>query len=324
MIIGYHASHEQFTPRELLRYAKAAEDGGFGAVMTSDHIAPWSVRQANSGNNWAWLGAALAQTSEISFGSLAIPGGWRYHPTVLAHLIATLSEMFPGRVPWIALGSGEALNEMVVGEGWPEKEERNERLKTAAGIIRDLLRGETVTAHHPWFDVDEAKLWSLPPQPPALFGAALTAKTAAWLGSWADGLITIRKPKDELMEMVAAFRNNGGAGKPMALQLQLSWAATRDEARQIAWQQWRNAAATPDKLADLRRPEDFDKVTDDVTPEQMEDVMPLITQADELLAVIEEYRPCGFGELYIHNVSRDQEGFIQFMAREVLPALRQA
>jgi G6PDH family F420-dependent oxidoreductase len=230
--------------------------------------------------------------------------------------------MFPHRVPWIALGSGEALNEAVVGTGWPDKAERNQRLQSAADVIRALLRGEAVTAHHPWFDLQEARLWSLPAKPPALFGAALTKETAAWLGSWADGLITIRKPKQQLMEMIASFRNNGGAGKPMALQLQLSWAATRDEARHIAWEQWRNAAAPPDKLADLRRPEDFDAATEDVKPEDMDKIMPLVTNGEELLPVIQECAACGFNEIYIHNVSRDQEGFIRFMAREVLPSLR--
>lgn len=97
MIIGYHASHEQFAPSALLEYVQAAERGGFQAVMTSDHIAPWSVRQGNSGNNWAWLGAPLANTT-LPFGSLSIPGGWRYHPVMLAHLIATLAEMFPSRM----------------------------------------------------------------------------------------------------------------------------------------------------------------------------------------------------------------------------------
>ncbi|MDR6820783.1 alkanesulfonate monooxygenase SsuD/methylene tetrahydromethanopterin reductase-like flavin-dependent oxidoreductase (luciferase family) [Neorhizobium sp. 2083] len=100
MMLGYHASHEQFSPRELLNYVKAAETAGFQAITTSDHIAPWSKRQANAGNNWAWLGAAMMATS-LPFGSLAIPGGWRYHPAVLAHLVATLAEMFPGRLRWI-------------------------------------------------------------------------------------------------------------------------------------------------------------------------------------------------------------------------------
>jgi G6PDH family F420-dependent oxidoreductase len=161
MLIGYHASHEQFSASQLLDYVQAAERAGFQAVMTSDHLAPWSERQGNSGNNWAWLGAAMAKTT-LPFGSLAIPGGWRYHPVVLAHLIATLSEMFPERLRWIALGSGEALNENAVGHGWPAKTERNDRLEAGSQIIRALLAGEMVTSDHPRLKTDQAKLWSLP------------------------------------------------------------------------------------------------------------------------------------------------------------------
>lgn len=206
-------------------------------------------------NNWAWLGAALSGTA-FPFGSLAIPGGSRYHPAVLAHLVATLAELFPSRLPWIALGSGEALNESVVGSGWPSKDERNARLRALADILRALFRGDTVTAHHPWFDVDDAKLWSLPATPPRLYGAALTPETAAWLGPWADGLITVRKPRAELRMVAESFVGNGGFGKPMALQLQVSWSETRDEAR-IGNLAHRNVAlserSAPEVLEDLQR-----------------------------------------------------------------------
>ncbi|WP_371816275.1 LLM class flavin-dependent oxidoreductase [Neorhizobium sp. AL 9.2.2] len=213
MLIGYHASYEQFSPSQLLDYVQAAERAGFQAIMTSDHLAPWSERQGNSGNNWAWLGAAMAKT-RLPFGSLAIPGGWRYHPVVLAHLVATLSEMFPERLRWIALGSGEALNENAVGRGWPDKAERNARLEAGYETMRALLAGETVSSDRRQLETEEAKLSSLPTKPPLLLGAALTEETVTWLGKWADGLATVRKPVNELRRVVEAFRSNGGAGKP--------------------------------------------------------------------------------------------------------------
>ncbi|CAN7621849.1 TIGR03885 family FMN-dependent LLM class oxidoreductase [Neorhizobium sp. LjRoot104] len=320
MLIGYHASHEQFSPSELLEYVQAAERAGFQAVMTSDHLAPWSARQGNSGNNWVWLGAAMAKTN-LPFGSLAIPGGWRYHPVVLAHLVATLSEMFPERLRWIALGSGEALNEHAVGRGWPDKTERNERLEAGSDIIRSLLAGATVSSDHPSLRTDQAKLWSLPEKPPILFGAALTPGTASRLGEWADGLVTVRKPVHEMKQIIEAFRTTGGGGKPLALQLQVSWAPTVDEARMAAWHEWRNAAVKPDLLAELKTPEEFDAALQDVSPEELDEFIPLITNGRDLLDLIEESAVCGFNEIYIHNVSRDQHGFMGFMAEQVFRQL---
>jgi probable non-F420 flavinoid oxidoreductase len=318
MIIGYHASHEQFPPSALLTFVRAAEDAGFQAVMTSDHITPWSVRQGNSGNNWAWLGAALASTS-IPFGTLAIPGGWRYHPVVLAHLVGTLAEMFPDRLSWIAVGSGEAMNESVVGKGWPDKAERNERLKAGADVIRSLLQGETVDEDRPWFSSDAARLWSIPRTPPAIFGAAITTETAVWMGPWTDGVITTRKPVSELREFAKGYEENRGSGKPRALQLQISWGSTVEEARLAAWDQWRCAVAPPDRLPILRRPHEFDNLTHDVTPPEMDDHILIVTTGDAILQAIADCRSCGFQEIYIHNVSRDQIGFMRFMTSQVLP-----
>ncbi len=288
--------------------------------MTSDHLAPWSKRQGNSGNNWAWLGAAMAKTS-LPFGSLAIPGGWRYHPVVLAHLVATLSEMFPERLRWIALGSGEALNENAVGRGWPDKAERNERLEAGYEMMRALLAGETVNSDHPHLKTEEAKLWSPPNIPPLVSGAALTEKTATCLGKWADGLVTVRKPVNELRRVVEAFRSSGGAGKPLALQLQVSWAPTVDDAGMAAWYEWRNTAVKPNLLAELKTPAEFDAASCDVTPEEMDEFIPLITRGNELLDLIGECASCGFDEIYIHNVSRNQFGFMNFMAKEVFGKL---
>ena len=230
--------------------------------------------------------------------------------------------MFPGRLPWIALGSGEALNEHVVGYVWPDKAERNERLLAGAQILRSLLRGEEVTQDHPWFATDRARLWSLPVNPPAMFGPALTPETAEWMGTWADGLITVRKSPSEMAQMVDRFRAGGGENKPLALQLQISWADDEDNARVAAWEQWRNAAAPPACLAELQTPEEFDAVTATVRPDDIHDVIPLITRSEQLLDIIYQCRSCGFEEIYIHSVSRDQRAFLNFMARAVLPELR--
>ncbi len=178
---GFHASHEQIPPGNLLQAVQLAEQSGFASAMCSDHLAPWSRRQANSGHAWSWLGAALA-TTQLTFGVVTAPGQ-RYHPTVTAQAIATLSAMFPGRF-WAALGSGEAINEHVTGEDWPAKEIRDARLLESVAVIRSLLNGDEVS-HRGLVDVDRARVWSLPAEPPMLVGAAVSAKTAGTVGSWA-------------------------------------------------------------------------------------------------------------------------------------------
>jgi coenzyme F420-dependent glucose-6-phosphate dehydrogenase len=156
--IGYQASHEQFSPSALLRYAVMAEQAGFDAIHSSDHFHPWSAAQGQSGYSFAWLGAALQATS-LPFGVICAPGQ-RYHPAIVAQAAATLTEMFPGRF-WLTLGSGEAINEQITGGRWPGKPERNQRLLESATVIRRLLAGETVS-HDGLVTVKEAKLYSLP------------------------------------------------------------------------------------------------------------------------------------------------------------------
>ena len=131
----------------------------------------------------------------------------------------------------------------------------------------------------------------------------------------------MRKSKAELSELVQLSHEDGGEGKPLALQLQVSWAKSKEEARMAAWEQWRHAAVPPAQLADLRRPEDFDSITRNVAPADIDDVIHLVIDADELLAAIEECASCGFNEIYIHNVSRDQIGFLNFMKLDVLQSL---
>ena len=320
LVIGYHASHEQFSPSQLLLYVRQADAAGFDAIMTADHITPWSKRQGNSGNNRAWLGAAMSNTS-LTFGSLAIPGGWRYHPVVLAHVIATVSEMFPDRLRWIAVGSGEAMNEHVVGEGWPDKAERNQRLRAGCDIVHALMKSDMPTADNPWFSVDRSQIWSRPQKLHMIYGAALSDDTADWMGVWTDGLLTVRKPREELTKMIDRFRAGGGDGKPVAVQLQVSWGRSNEEARKAAWDQWRVAAASPDCLANLETAHEFDLETQAISPEEMDDVIPLVTTAQQVLDLIEDMKSCRVDEIYIHNVSRDQSAFLEFKASEVMPAI---
>ena len=320
--ISYHVSHEQFSPRELLELVQHAEAVGFDCAFSSDHIQPWLPAQGESGFLWAWLGAALQSTSRLTFSAITIPGGWRYHPAVVAHAIATLGQMFPGRLPWIALGSGEALNECVVGSDWPEKAERDARLRDAAEDIRRLLRGERVT-HGGRIPAQNARIWSRPAEPPSLIGAALSEATAESVGRWADGLLTVAPNVEQLRRIAAAFQRSG-AGKPMHAKVDLSWAPTEAEALRQAHDQWRFTCIPKESLPSLRTPEEFEAQARMIVPEQLRDS---VCVSADLALHTERLCACaalGFQTLDLHNVGRNQHEFIEAFGREVLPALRQS
>jgi coenzyme F420-dependent glucose-6-phosphate dehydrogenase len=315
--IGYHASHEQFSPSELLDFVRRAEEAGFTAAMCSDHYFPWSEQQGQSGFAWSWLGAALQATS-IPFGVVNAPGQ-RYNPAIIAQAAATLAEMYPRRF-WVALGSGQFLNEHITGEGWPPKADRNERLLDSVEVMRALWEGETVT-HYGRFTVEEAKLYTRAEEPPKVVGAAITPETARWVAGWADALITISKPADELKEVVDAFREGGGEGKPMLLQVQLSFAQTDEEALEAAHREWGTNIFDSPVLADLKLPGHFEALMEVVRPEDVDGKVLCASDPARHAAWLQEYLDLGFDELYLHNVHRDQRRFVDVFGEQVLPQI---
>lgn len=315
--IGYHASHEQFPPSELLECVRAAEQAGFTAAMCSDHFAPWSERQGHSGFVWSWLGAALQATS-LPFGVVNAPGD-RYHPAIVAQAAATLTEMFPGRF-WIALGTGQAINEHITGVHWPPKPDRNARLRECVDVIRALWAGETVT-HHGLIHVDEARLWSLPRQPPLIVGPALSEETAEFVGGWADAFITVNAPESQLTKLVQAFRRGGGEGKPLYLQCHLSYAATETEARANAFDQWRETILPGDVNEHLRTPRHLEAAARFVRPEDLDPYVRISADVERHLEWLHADLDLGFTHLYLHNVGRNQREFIEVFGERVLPAL---
>ncbi len=313
--ISYHASHEQFSPGELLRLVQRAERAGFAGAMSSDHFQPWSEQQGHSGFAWSWLGAAM-QATALTFGVVNAPGQ-RYHPAIIAQAAATLAEMFPDRF-WIALGTGQFVNEAITGERWPPKSERNARLGECVDVIRALWRGEVVT-HRGRVVVEEARVWSLPARPPRIVGAAMTPPTAAWVGGWADALITTWRPRVELEEMIDAFRGGGGDGKPLLLKLQISYDIDDRTARRGAWEHWRTAVLPPAVLEDLRAVAQFDALGAFVDPDELDRGVFISSDPARHTECLAEAAELGFEEIVVHNVNRSQERFIDVFGERVLP-----
>lgn len=299
--IGYHASHEQFKPSELLKYAQMAEQAGFTHALSSDHFHPWSENQGQSGFAWSWLGAAMQATPTLSYRVVCAPGQ-RYHPAIIAQAAATLAEMFPQRF-WLTVGSGQALNEYITGEHWPVKSDRNARLKECVDVIRALWAGETVT-HHGLICVEEAKLYTRPQILPLIIGAAVTVETAEWLGSWADGLITTSRSPEKLKKVVDAFRRGGGEGKPMILKVQLSYERDEQTALQEAHQQWRNNIFKNIVMTELRSPGQFDAVGEFVQPKELYEHVRISADPQQHIEWLKKDIELGFDELILHNVNR--------------------
>lgn len=317
MFVGYHASQEQLAPSALLEAVVEAERAGFDGAFSADHLAPWTPRQGHSGNTIAWLGAALAST-RFTIGAIATPG-YRYHPVVMAHAMATLAEMFPGRY-FAALGSGELLNEHVTGESWPPKDERTARLGESVDVIRRLLAGDEVT-HEGRVTVHRARLWSLPATPPPLLATATSPETAAWAAGWADGIMTVGVDAAELAGVVTAYREAGGRGEAV-VQLHLAIEETEEAAMRIVRDQWRHGVITPPEAWDIAQPEDFERLAGDPADGALREHVLVSTEVDELAERIASLADIGFDRVYLHDVSQDQLGFLRGPAPALLRSLR--
>jgi probable non-F420 flavinoid oxidoreductase len=317
--IGYHASHEQFDPKSLLGFVQQAERAGFAAAKCSDHFHPWSARQGQSGFAHAWLGAALQATS-FPIGTISAPG-YRYHPAILAQSAATLGVMFPDRF-WIALGSGEAINESVTGAPWPDKDERNNVLEECVAVMRALLEGETVT-HRGRVTVIEAKLYSRPTTAPPLFAAAMSKETARDVATWADGLLTTAgEDTSAVRDVIAAFRDAGGEDKPVVLQAALCWAETEGEAESEAMHQWSGVSIGGEVTQDLRHTADFDRIAARTSIGDLRKTLPISASLQYHLDWIGRLLELEPAELHLHQVGRNQAEFIDTFGASILPKLK--
>lgn len=309
--IAYHASHEQFSPSDLLKYVKLAEQAGFQGCHASDHFHPWSERQGQSGYVFSWLDSAMEAT-HFPFSVITAPGQ-RYHPAIVAQAIGTLLQMYPQRLT-PSLGSGEALNECITGDIWPPKNIRNDRLQECAHIIRQLLAGEEVT-HTGLVRVQQAKLYTRPLITPPLMCAALSKETAEWAGGWADGLLTTYQL--ELEEIIAAFRAGGGTGKLIHVKLTFSYARDEKFARVEAHHQWRFNCIENVRLAELTSVAEFDAASNDISVEKVASTLPISSCLDNFLTIIKKIANMGVDHIVLHNVGRNQEEFITDFGNEI-------
>lgn len=314
--IGYKLMAEEHGPADLVRCAERAEDAGFDFAAISDHFFPWLAEERHSPFAWSVLGAVANATRRLGLMTAVTCPIMRYHPAIIAQAAATMGLLSDDRFT-LGLGSGERLNEHVVGEGWPGTGERHERLVEAVDIIQGLLDGTLKNYRGRYFRLDHAWLFDRPAQKPAVVIAAGGPEAARLAGRKADGLIAV-EPEAALIE---AFTAAGGRG-PHYAEAGMCCAASEDEARQIAHRYARWSLAGWKVLAELPDPESFAAASAQVTPEDVAKSVTCGPSAERHLQAVDAFIEAGYDHIILHQIGPDQDYFFDLFERELGPALR--
>lgn len=312
--IGYTLSSEERQPEELVRLAQLAERSGFGYALISDHYHPWTDRQGSSPFVWAVLGGIASTTRTLRVGTGVTCPIMRMHPAIVAQASATIGCMMPGRF-FLGVGAGESLNEHVVGQTWPPPDMRQDMLEEAVEVLRLLHRGGEQSHYGKFFQVHDARLYNIPEQPVPIYIAAAGQEAAKLAARVGDGLICSAPSA----ESVAAFDAGGGSGKPRYGQLTVCWAKSEDEALRTAHEYWPNAGLEGQFKNELPRPLHIEQATKNVTPEIIAKEIVCGPDRDRHVEAVAKFVKAGFDHVYVHQVGPDQEGFMNFYQREVLP-----
>jgi G6PDH family F420-dependent oxidoreductase len=317
---GYTMMCEQARPDQLVRDLQLAERAGFDFSVISDHYQPWLAEQGHSGYAWSILGAAAQATERIGLMTYVTCPTIRYHPTLVAQKAATLGILSGNRFR-LGLGSGENLNEHVVGQRWPAVGVRHRMLREAVDIIAALLDGaQSLNYRGEHFDIEQARLWDLPDERVPIGIAVSGPDSCRLAGEKGDVMIAV-EPESELGEM---FDAAGGAGKPRVGQIAISYDPDRDAAVQRAHEQFRWFGLGWKVNADLPNPESFEAATQFVTPDQVAESLSCGPDVETHVEAIKPYLDAGFTEVAIVQIgAAHQESFITWAESELLPALRE-
>jgi coenzyme F420-dependent glucose-6-phosphate dehydrogenase len=311
--IGYALSSEEHNPGDLVRYARMAEDRGFTFALISDHFHPWTDRQGQSPFVWTVIGAIAQATQRLRLGTGVTCPLIRTHPAVIAHASATASVLMPGRF-FLGLGTGENLNEHVLGDRWPEGQTRFEMLTEAIEVIRLLWQGGYQSHHGQYYTVEQARLYTLPDDPPSIMVAADKPNAAKLAATAGDGFIGTA-PDEEL---ISEFEAAGGAHKARIGQLTVCWANDEETALKTALEWWPNAAAPGELGQELALPRHFEQVAKLVSEDDVAAKVLCSPDPAAHRAAIQEFADAGYDHVYVHQVGPDQEGFLDFYGRKIL------
>jgi G6PDH family F420-dependent oxidoreductase len=311
---GYFLASEEHPPNALVEQAVLAERAGFDALWISDHFHPWLEAQGESGFVWAVIGA-VAQACDLPVTTAVTCPTVRIHPAVMAQAAATAQILTGGRFRF-GVGSGEALNEHILGDHWPHAAVRLEMLEEAVEVIRKLFTGHQVSHRGRHYTVDTARLYSLPDTPPPIYVSGFGPKAIDLAARIGDGFMTVQPNA----EHVRRFRENGGGSKPVQGGVKACWGPDEAEARDLAHRLWRTDALPGQAAQLLPLPAHFEEVTSLIEPEDLPN--PCGPDPEVHVKAIQQYVDAGFDEVYISQIGPDQKGFFDFYEREVLPRVR--
>lgn len=318
MRIGYGLSSEELPPHDMVRSAAAAEAVGFEACVVTDHYHPWIRRQGQSPFVWSVVGGILATTERIRVGTGVTCPLVRLHPAVVAQAAATAAVMGEGRF-FLGVGTGEALNEHIFGDPWPAVEVRLEMLEEAIALMRQLWTGDEVTHRGPHYRVESARLYTCPPEPPPVMVSGFGPRAATLAGRLGDGYVGTSPAPD----LVGAFEQAGGVGKPKLALVKVCWGEDEAEARELAGELWPTSLLPGQLGQDLPTVAHFEQAVQLVDREEVGARFSCGPSPDPFLDALRAYEEAGYDEVFLTQVGPDQDGFLRFWDRELRPALRE-
>ncbi len=313
---GYKLSSEEQGPNDLVRYARRAEEVGFSFAAISDHFHPWTDSQGHSPFVWGVLGGVAQVTEKLEFLTGVTAPIIRIHPAIVAHAAATVAVMLEGRFS-LGVGTGEHLNEHILGDKWPRAGTRRAMLSEAIDVMRRLWEGGNKNFSGRYYTVENARIYDVPEQPIPVLIAASGDKALELAGEKGDGLVSLSP--DE--ETIGKFDAAGGNGKPKYAEVQACWAPTDEGAVETTLKVWPNIGAPGELTQELPLPRHFEQVGGQVTADDAKKKLAYGPDPERHLAMIAKYRDAGYTHIWIHQIGPDQDGFFDFYEKEILPAL---
>lgn len=315
--IGYSLMTEQRSPTDLVCDAARAESAGFDFATISDHYHPWIEAQGHAGFMWSMLGAISQATSTLPVTTYVTAPIIRYHPAIVAQMAATTALLMPDRLR-LGLGTGENLNEHVVGAGYPSHDVRQDMLEEAVTLIRELWSGEMSTFHGAFYDVDRARVFDIPDPLPAIGIAAGGPQAAKLAAEVADFLITtVPDP-----ELISTYEHDAGNDRAIVGQVAVCWGEDEQAARKLAYELNGWTVAGWNVQTELVGPASFQEIADFVTEDQVAEAVPSGPDLDKIVEAVKTYVDAGFTEVAITQVGPDQEGFCKIFESELGAKLR--